>query len=77
MEHTEVNVRPKVEFESFVWERRLYEEARIEMGMEELMFFEPGVEDLELVEGADVDVWRDVMKVPYCILCIAVKSHVR
>ncbi len=74
-EHIEVNVRPKVEFDSFVWDQRLYEDAQVETGMTGLRFQAPTVEDLP--EGADLDVWKDVLKTPYCILCTAAKSKAK
>lgn len=72
-ERIEAKTNPKVEFDSFVWDQRLYEEAQIEAGMTELSFQPPTTEHLPA--EFDESVWEDILKRPYCLLCTAVKTE--
>jgi len=71
-EHIVAHTHQKVEFDGFVWDRRLYEKAQTELGLTELDFQLPAIEHLP--EGYEVNVWKEVLKAPYCLLCTAAKK---
>ena len=72
--HVEANTEPKVEFEGYLLEARLYEDVPVEVGMQEVMHHKPSAEDLPDVAQQDMGFWKGFLENPYCILGTAVKS---
>jgi SAM-dependent methyltransferase len=71
--HIEANTEPKIEFDAYSLEARLYEEVPMEMGMREVKYHVPATEDLPDVAGEDMAFWKGLLDNPPCMLVTAVK----
>jgi SAM-dependent methyltransferase len=73
--HVEARTEPKVEFDAYMLKPRLYEEVPIELGMREVTYHEPSLQDLPDVAGENMEFWKDFLETPYFILGTALKSE--
>jgi hypothetical protein len=73
--HIEASTEPKVEFDVYALKPRLYEEVPVELGMREVTYREPSLQDLPDVAGANMEFWKDFLESPYCVVGTALKSE--
>ena len=73
--HIEASTEPKVEFDVYALQPRLYEEVPVELGMREVTYREPSLQDLPDVAGANMEFWKDFLESPYCVVGTALKSE--
>lgn len=71
----EANTEPKIEFDAYSLEPRLYEEVPVEAGMREVMHQVPVAEDLPDGAGENIAFWKGFLDNPYCILGTAIKGE--
>ena len=72
--HIEANTEPKIEFDGYSLQGRLYEDVPVEVGMTEVVHREPSVADLPKGAEENMDFWKGFLENPYCILGTAVKA---
>jgi len=73
--HIEASTEPKVEFDVYALKPRLYEEVPVELGMREVTYREPSLQDLPDVAGANMEFWKDFLESPYCVVGTALKPE--
>ena len=73
--HVEANTEPKIEFDGYSLEARLYETVPVEVGMTQVMHREPSTDDLPEHAEANMDFWRGFLENPYCMIGTAVKAN--
>jgi ubiquinone/menaquinone biosynthesis C-methylase UbiE len=73
--HVEANTEPKIEFDGYSLEARLYEEVPVDVGMTEVMHRKPSAEDLPDVAGENLGFWEGYLENPLCVLGMAVKAE--
>jgi toxoflavin synthase len=73
--HIEASTEPKVEFDVYALKPRLYEEVPVELGMREVTYREPSLQDLPDVAGENMEFWKDFLESPYCVVGTALKSE--
>lgn len=71
--HAEASTEPKVEFDVYALKPRLYEEVPVELGMREVTYHKPSLQDLPDVGGENVEFWKNFLESPYCVLGTALK----
>jgi SAM-dependent methyltransferase len=71
--HLEASSEPKVEFDVYALQPRLYEDVPVELGMREVTYREPLLQDLPAGAGENMEFWKDFLEIPYCILGTALK----
>ncbi|KAK4541275.1 hypothetical protein LTR36_008191 [Oleoguttula mirabilis] len=72
--HTELLSEPPVAFDSFILKcADWYRDVPLEVGMEDVAFTPPGIEEVP-EHCRDVEEWREVLVVPYCLLYTATKT---
>ena len=73
--HAEASTEPKVEFDVYALEPGLYKEVPVELGMREVTYREPSLQDLPDVVGENMEFWENFLESPYCVLGTALKSE--
>jgi toxoflavin synthase len=73
--HVVASTEPRVEFDAYLLQARLYEEVPVEVGMKDVMHRKPAAEDLPDVARENMGFWEAFLDNPYCILGTAVKPE--
>ena len=73
--HIEADTEPKVAFDAYALKTSLYEEVPVELGMREVTYREPSLQDLPDDAGENMEFWKNFLESPYCVLGTALKSE--
>jgi toxoflavin synthase len=71
--HIEASTEPKVEFDAYMLKPSLYEEVPVELGMREVTYREPSLQDLPDAAGENMEFWKGFLESSYCVLGTARK----
>jgi SAM-dependent methyltransferase len=73
--HVVAHTEPKIEFDAYSLEPRLYEEVPLEVGMTEVIHLKPSADDLPDGGGENMGFWKGFLDDPYFVLATTVKAE--